>query len=65
MRKSGNAGISIRGISKVFGSGADQLRALDNVAAAIRIFKPDIDLAEVKPKPPPPRHHAFNGGLPG
>ena len=32
---------------------------LGNIDAAIRIFKPDIDLAEVKPKPLPPRHAAF------
>jgi len=31
-----SAGISIRGISKVFGNGADQVRALDNVSLDIR-----------------------------
>lgn len=34
---------------------------LDSLDVTIRIFKPDIDLAEVKPKPLPPRHHAFKG----
>jgi spermidine/putrescine transport system ATP-binding protein len=33
---SSTAGISIRGISKVFGNGADQVRALDNVSLDIR-----------------------------
>jgi spermidine/putrescine transport system ATP-binding protein len=33
---SGAAGVSIRGISKVFGNGADQVRALDNVSLDIR-----------------------------
>jgi spermidine/putrescine transport system ATP-binding protein len=35
MSKCEAAGISIRGISKVFGSGADQVRALDNVSLDI------------------------------
>lgn len=43
----------------------DALRALmidlDNLDAAIRIFKPDIDLETVKPKPLPPRNQAFKG----
>lgn len=43
----------------------DQLRQalidMDHVDCAIRLFDPDIDLAEVKPKPLPPRHHAFKG----
>ncbi len=34
---------------------------LDNIDAALRIFKPDIDLEEIKPKPLPPRHAAFKG----
>lgn len=34
---------------------------LDNVDATIRIFRPDIDLSEVKPKPMPPRNQAFKG----
>jgi hypothetical protein len=42
-----------------------QLRQLvidiDNVDATIRLFKPDIDLEEIKPKPLPPRHTAFKG----
>jgi hypothetical protein len=34
---------------------------LDNIDAAIRIFKPDIDLEQIKPQPLPPRHAAFKG----
>lgn len=34
---------------------------LDNIDAAIRIFDPEIDLAEIKAKPLPPRNHAFKG----
>lgn len=34
---------------------------LDNVDATIRMFDPDIDLAEIKPKPLPPRHAAYKG----
>lgn len=34
---------------------------LDNIDATIRIFDPDIDLAEIKAKPLPPRNHAFKG----
>jgi len=34
---------------------------LDNIDAALRIFKPDIDLDEIKPQPLPPRHAAFKG----
>lgn len=34
---------------------------LDNLDATIRLFAPDIDLEEVKPKPLPPRHAAFKG----
>ena len=34
---------------------------LDNVDATIRLFDPDIDLAEIKAKPLPPRNQAFKG----
>jgi hypothetical protein len=34
---------------------------IDNVDATIRLFKPDIDLEEIKPKLLPPRHTAFKG----
>jgi hypothetical protein len=34
---------------------------LDSVDATIRMFAPDIDLTEVKPKPMPPRHAAYKG----
>lgn len=36
---------------------------LDNLDATIRLFKPDIDLEEIKPKPLPPRHHAYKGEI--
>lgn len=36
---------------------------IDNVDATIRIFRPDIDLEAVKPKPLPPRHTAFKGEM--
>ena len=36
---------------------------LDAVDATIRLFAPDIDLAEIKPKPLPPRHSAFKGEI--
>lgn len=43
----------------------DQLReamiAVDHVDSTLRLFMPDIDLDEIKPKPLPPRHHAFKG----
>lgn len=43
----------------------DQLRAamidLDHVDATLRMFDPAIELDEIKPKPLPPRHHAFKG----
>lgn len=43
----------------------DQLRAamidVDHVDSTLRMFAPDIDLDEIKPKPLPPRHHAFKG----
>lgn len=34
---------------------------LDNIDAALRIFKPDIDLEEIRPQPLPPRSAAFKG----
>ena len=34
---------------------------LDNVDATIRMFAPDIELSEIKPKPLPPRHAAYKG----
>lgn len=34
---------------------------LDNLDATLRLFVPDIDLEEIKPKPLPPRHAAFQG----
>ena len=36
---------------------------IDNVDATIRIFAPDIDLEEVRPKPLPPRHAAFKSEI--
>jgi hypothetical protein len=43
----------------------DQLRQamidLDHIDATLRMFDPDIELDEIKPKPLPPRHHAFKG----
>lgn len=43
----------------------DQLReamiAVDHVDCTLRMFVPEIDLDEIKPKPLPPRHHAFKG----
>lgn len=34
---------------------------LDHVEATLRIFKPDLDLDEVMPRPVPPPHAAFKG----
>lgn len=34
---------------------------LDNIDATIRMFAPDIELNEIKPKPLPPRHAAYKG----
>jgi hypothetical protein len=34
---------------------------LDHVEASLRIFKPDIDLEEIMPRPVPPPHAAFKG----
>lgn len=43
----------------------DQLREamidVDHVDCTLRLFDPDIDLDEIRPKPLPPRHHAFKG----
>ena len=43
----------------------DQLReamiAVDHVDCTLRMFVPEIDLDEIKPKPLPPRNHAFKG----
>ena len=36
---------------------------IDAVDATIRLFAPDIDLEEIKPKPLPPRHAAFRGEI--
>ena len=36
---------------------------IDNVDATIRLFAPDIDLEEIRPKPVPPRHTAFHGEI--
>lgn len=39
-----------------------QLRIdLDSLDVAIRLFEPDADLPEVKPRPLPPRHAAYKG----
>lgn len=34
---------------------------LDHLDATLRIFRPDIDLEDIRPKPLPPRHSAFRG----
>ena len=34
---------------------------LDAIDQALRLFKPDIELDEIKPKPVPPRHAAYKG----
>ncbi len=43
----------------------DQLRQtlidMDHVDCTILLFDPDASLDEIKPKPLPPRHHAFKG----
>ena len=36
---------------------------IGNVDAAIHLFAPDLDLAEIKPKHLPPRHAAYSGEL--
>lgn len=40
-----------------------KLIELDHLDAAIRIFKPDIDLETIKPKTVPPRHQALPGEM--
>jgi len=35
--------------------------ALDSVDATIRLFAPDLNTTEIRPKPLPPRHGAFRG----
>ena len=43
----------------------DQLRQafidMDHIDATLRMFQPDIELDEIKPKPLPPRHRAYKG----
>ena len=43
----------------------DQLRQamidLDHIDCTLRMFDPEIELAEIRPKPLPPRAHAFKG----
>lgn len=43
----------------------DQLRQafidMDHIDASLRMFVPDIELEEIRPKPLPPRHRAFKG----
>ena len=34
---------------------------LSNLDATVRLFDPEINLEEIKPKPMPPRHSAFRG----
>jgi hypothetical protein len=34
---------------------------LDSLDQTLRLFAPDIELAEIKPKPLPPRHAAYKG----
>ncbi|MCG8691721.1 MAG: hypothetical protein MI806_10980 [Minwuiales bacterium] len=36
---------------------------LDNLDHTIRLFDPDIDLAEIKPKPLPPRNQTYKGEI--
>lgn len=36
---------------------------LDNVDHTIRLFVPDIDLEDIRPKPMPPRSQAFKGEI--
>jgi hypothetical protein len=36
---------------------------LDNIDAALRIFAPDIDLEDIRPKPMPPRNAVFRGEI--
>lgn len=39
------------------------LNDIDNLDATLRIFQPDIDLEEIKPKPLPPRFPAYKGEI--
>ena len=39
----------------------ERMIEIDHVDCTLRIFDPDIDLDEIKPKPLLPRHHAFKG----
>jgi hypothetical protein len=34
---------------------------IDNVDATLRMFDPEIELSDIKPKPMPPRHAAYKG----
>lgn len=34
---------------------------LDHIEASLRIFKPDLDIDGIAPRPVPPAHHAFRG----
>jgi hypothetical protein len=36
---------------------------LDNIDATIRLFRPDMDLEEIRPSPLPPRHSAYKGEM--
>lgn len=36
---------------------------LDSLDATVRLFAPDIDLDEIRPKPLPTRNHAFRGEM--
>ena len=36
---------------------------LDNLDATLRLFVPDIELDEIKPRPFPPKHQAFRGEI--
>ena len=36
---------------------------LDNLDATIRLFAPDIDLDDIRPRPLPARNHAFRGEM--
>jgi len=34
---------------------------MDHIEASLRIFKPDLDIEGIPPRPVPPAHHAFRG----
>lgn len=36
---------------------------LDAIDQALRLFNPDIELSEIKPRPIPPRHAAYKGEI--